>query len=150
MNYLNYKNKSFHSFRFLKEFESILEEARIEFGENKNLEVDLLFVTAWRMKKMNNYYRGKNYTTDILSFSLECKQELSFFETLPLGQIIISPWKIKKQAREFNHSLKREFCYIFAHGIAHLFGFDHLTKEDEKIMNSHVNNIMEKLNIKRK
>lgn len=70
-------------------------------------------------------------------------------DEIELGQIIISPWKIKKQAKEFNHSLRREFCYIFAHGIAHLFGFDHITEEEAKIMNGHVDNIMNKLNIKR-
>ncbi|ACF07417.1 conserved hypothetical protein [Metamycoplasma arthritidis 158L3-1] len=104
---------------------------------------------APKMKKLNRHFRNKNYVTDILSFPLEGLEELNFLEVLPLGQIIMSPWKIKKQAKEFNHSLKREFCYIFAHGIAHLFGFDHQTEDEAKIMNAHVDNIMNKLNIRR-
>ncbi|AWX42494.1 conserved hypothetical metalloprotease [Metamycoplasma cloacale] len=149
MNFINYRNTSWHCFKFKKEFLSILEEARIEFNEEKFLSVDVLFVTAKEMKKLNLEHRNKDYTTDILSFPFDGKDELDFLEELPLGQIIISPWKIKKQAKEFNHSLKREFCYIFAHGIAHLFGFDHIEENEAKIMNEHVENIMKRLNITR-
>ncbi|MEX1818046.1 rRNA maturation RNase YbeY [Metamycoplasma hominis] len=133
----------------MKDFLDILEESKIEFGAKKSLCVDVMFVTAKKMKKLNNLHRQKNYTTDILSFPLDSQEELNFLDEIELGQIIISPWKIKKQAKEFNHSLRREFCYIFAHGIAHLFGFDHITEEEAKIMNGHVDNIMNKLNIKR-
>lgn len=150
MNHLTFTNKSFHHFIFLKEYREILDETIKEFGLEKNIEVDLLFVTKNKMKKLNNFYRNKNYTTDVLSFPLNSKIELNFLEVIPIGQIIISPWKIKKQAKEFNHSFRREFCYIFTHGIAHLLGFDHQTEEETKIMNNHVENIMIKLNIKRK
>ena len=149
MNRINFKNQSFHRFNFMKDFLDILEESKIEFGAKKSLCVDVMFVTAKKMKKLNNLHRQKNYTTDILSFPLDSQEELNFLDEIELGQIIISPWKIKKQAKEFNHGLRREFCYIFAHGIAHLFGFDHITEEEAKIMNGHVDNIMNKLNIKR-
>ncbi|RMA77586.1 putative rRNA maturation factor [Metamycoplasma subdolum] len=149
MNFISFKNKSYHKFDYLSDFENILIEAQKEFKEPKNLNVDILFVTALEMKKLNNEYRGKNYTTDILSFPLDATKELDFLDSVMLGQIIISPWKIKKQAKEFGHSLKREFCYIFAHGIAHLFGFDHQTEEEAEIMNNHVENIMKRLNIGR-
>ncbi|TPI02534.1 rRNA maturation RNase YbeY [Mycoplasma struthionis] len=149
MNNLIFKNRSLACFKFLKEFNEILEEARKEFNATKSLVVDVLFVNKLKMKKLNKKHRNKNYTTDILSFPLESEVELDFLEEIYLGQIIISPWKIKKQAKEFNHSLKREYCYIFAHGIAHLFGYDHLTEEEAKEMNGHVDNIMNRLNIKR-
>ncbi|PYF43752.1 rRNA maturation RNase YbeY [Metamycoplasma alkalescens] len=149
MHNLNIKNRSFFCFKFKEDFLNILQKAKEEFNSKKDISIDLLFVTKFRMKKLNYLYRQKNYTTDILSFPFEAENELSFLELLELGQIIMSPWKIIKQAKEFNHSIRREFCYIFAHGVAHLFGFDHQTKEEEKIMNDHVENIMTKLNIKR-
>ncbi|TPR53882.1 rRNA maturation RNase YbeY [Metamycoplasma neophronis] len=149
MNNLAFKNKSFHCFKFKEDFFNILEEARKEFGTKKPVSVDVLFVTKNKMKKLNNEHRNKNYTTDILSFPLESEKELDFLDEVQLGQIIISPWKIKKQAKEFNHGLRREFCYIFAHGIVHLYGFDHMTEEEANVMNGHVDNIMNRLNIKR-
>ena len=150
MNHLTFTNKSFHHFIFLTEYREILDETIRKFVLKKSIEVVFFFVTKNKMKKLNNFYRNKNYTTDVLSFPLNSKIELNFLEVIPIGQIIISPWKIKKQAKEFNHSLRREFCYIFTHGIAHLLGFDHQTEEETKIMNNHVENIMIKLNIKRK
>lgn len=149
MNNLVFKNESFHKFKFLTEFKNILDEAIKEFNLDKFIEVDLLFVVAPKMKKLNKLYRNKNYVTDVLSFPFESNLEFSFLDTIPLGQIIISPWKIKKQAKNFNHSIKREFCYIFTHGIAHLLGYDHQTEEEAKIMNEHVENIMRKMNITR-
>ncbi|MDC8921234.1 rRNA maturation RNase YbeY [Metamycoplasma hyosynoviae] len=148
-NKLNFLNKSFSKFIFIKEFEEILEKTIQEFNLTKNISVDVLFVDRFKMKKLNKMYRNKNYTTDILSFPIEADMNLDFLEVRPLGQIIISPWKIKKQAKEFNHSLKREFCYIFAHGIVHLLGFDHQTPEEEKVMNQHVDNIMNMMSITR-
>ncbi|WP_373436924.1 rRNA maturation RNase YbeY [Metamycoplasma equirhinis] len=149
MNKIAFKNKSFFRFEFMNDFLDILQVAKEEFSAKKDLNVDVLFVSASKMKKLNFVYRNKNYVTDILSFPLNSNEELEFLDQIELGQIIISPWKIKKQAKEYNHSLRREFCYIFAHGIAHLFGFDHILESEAKIMNQHVDNIMKKLNITR-
>ncbi|WP_373437978.1 rRNA maturation RNase YbeY [Metamycoplasma equirhinis] len=149
MNKIAFKNKSFFRFEFMNDFLDILQVAKEEFSAKKDLNVDVLFVSASKMKKLNFVYRNKNYVTDILSFPLDSNEELEFLDQIELGQIIISPWKIKKQAKEYNHSLRREFCYIFAHGIAHLFGFDHILESEAKIMNRHVDNIMKKLNITR-
>jgi len=60
-------------------------------GIDKFIEVDLLFVVAPKMKKLNKLYRNKNYVTDVLSFPFESNLEFSFLDTIPLGQIIISP-----------------------------------------------------------
>ena len=51
-----------------------------------------------------------------------------------LGDIYISLDKAKEQAIYYNHSLKREICFLAVHGLLHLLGYDHQTKEDEQIM----------------
>ena len=50
--------------------------------------------------------------------------------------------KIEQQAEEFNHSIKREFCFLFTHGLVHLLGLDHKTKEDEEKFNNIVYDVI--------
>mgnify|MGYP006052087701 CR=1 FL=1 len=39
-----------------------------------------------------------------------------------------------EQAKEYSHSLDREICFLFVHGLLHLLGYDHMNERDEKIM----------------
>ena len=51
-----------------------------------------------------------------------------------LGEIYISFDKAREQALAYGHSLDRELKFLFVHGLLHLLGYDHMTKEDEKVM----------------
>ena len=41
---------------------------------------------------------------------------------------------MKEQAKEYGHSEKREMAFLTIHGLLHLLGYDHMTKEEEEIM----------------
>jgi rRNA maturation RNase YbeY len=76
------------------------------------------------MRAMNLAYRGKDRTTDVLSFSQ--LEGLAFdSQTAELGDIIISPAQAKRQAEERGHSLKQEMRILLIHGLLHLIGYDH-------------------------
>ena len=66
-----------------------------------------------------------------------------------LGDIFISIDHAKMQAEEYGHSLKREMCFLFTHGLLHLLGFDHMEAEDEKEMIAMQKAILEALAIGR-
>lgn len=51
-----------------------------------------------------------------------------------LGDIFINVQAVVDQAAEYGHSLRREVCFLFTHGLLHLLGYDHMEKDDEKIM----------------
>ena len=51
-----------------------------------------------------------------------------------LGEIYISIPRMQEQALEYGHSEKRELSFLAVHGMLHLLGYDHIQKEDEKIM----------------
>ena len=76
-------------------------------------------------------------------------RKLADFDTnlLFLGDIVISKNVAKKQAREYGHSLKREVCFLALHGFLHLLGFDHIKKEDEKIMTKLQNKILSEVSL---
>ena len=67
------------------------------------------------------------------------------FRSMPviLGDIYISLDKASEQAKEYGHSMKRELCFLFVHGLLHLLGYDHMKKEDEEIMFSLQDKILE-------
>ena len=52
----------------------------------------------------------------------------------PLGDIFINVQAIRDQAKEYGHSLRREACFLFCHGLLHLMGYDHMEPEEEKVM----------------
>jgi probable rRNA maturation factor len=75
--------------------------------------------------------------TDVISFVMEeGESSLISTELRELGDIFISVDAIRRQAKEYGHSLKREFCFLFTHGLLHLLGYDHMTPSDEKEMDS--------------
>jgi probable rRNA maturation factor len=51
-----------------------------------------------------------------------------------LGDIFINIQAIVDQASEYGHSMRREVCFLFTHGLLHLLGYDHMCEEDEKQM----------------
>ena len=122
----------------------IAEEVLGEDFENAYLSVN--FVSDEQIKRLNSEFRKIDKVTDVLSFpNLQKKAEESLknfqsdadFDTnmLFLGDVVISKNVAKAQAREFGHSMKREVCFLALHGLLHLLGYDHIEKEDEKIMN---------------
>ena len=65
---------------------------------------------------------------------MEDEKKEDFTKTRLLGDIYISIDKAKEQAISYEHSLERELSFLAVHGLLHLLGYDHMTKEDEKIM----------------
>ncbi len=87
-------------------------------------ELSVLFIGDRAMRALNNTYRGKDTTTDVLSFSL---REGGFPHIQPemLGDIVISLPVAARQAREAGHSLVRELERLLVHGLLHVLGYDH-------------------------
>ena len=84
---------------------------------------------------LNKEYRNIDKETDVISFALEDdKTCINTGNIRLLGDIYISIDRARKQALEYGHSLKRELCFLAVHGIYHLLGYDHRTKEEEEIM----------------
>lgn len=110
---------------------------------NKNpleaYEANLVFMNEAMIRQYNRDFRSLDQTTDVLSFedgsSLEGK--------IHLGDIMISVDHVKRQAEEYGHSEKRELCFLFVHGLLHLLGYDHQTKEEETAMFSLQESLLE-------
>jgi len=123
----------------------------------KNREVSVLLTDDQEIQYLNRVYRGKDFPTDVLSFSMnEGLQNPSFENSIDeylLGDIVISIETAQKNAESSGHSLLHELNILIIHGLLHLLGFDHNRDEDftkmkkeenklqiitEKILNSQV------------
>lgn len=94
-----------------------------ELEGSRVLTLSIVLLGSRKMKEINHRYRGKNYTTDVLSFPLSEKSKIS--EELYLGEIIICPEKAKAQSILYGVTLSEELQRLLVHGILHLLGYDH-------------------------
>lgn len=101
----------------------------------KNGTLNVIFVDNKEIHEINKKYRNIDRVTDVISFALEDEDTLiNPSETRILGDIYVSLDKAFEQAREYGHSFERELSFLVVHGVYHLLGYDHMNKEEEKIM----------------
>ena len=118
-------------------------------GVNQPLGVHLILTDDEDIHQINAEYRGIDRATDVLSFpsvnypkgktARNCEKRLRAeydpeMKACMLGDIIISWEHAVQQAREYGHSVNRELCYLFAHGLFHLMGYDHMEPDEQKEM----------------
>ena len=99
-----------------------------------NVVFNVIIIDNEEIHKINKEYRGIDRPTDVISFALEDDDSFIQLDKRILGDIYISIEKAKEQANEYGHKLLRELCFLTIHGILHLLGYDHMTKEDEEEM----------------
>lgn len=113
--------------------------------------------------QMNKEHRGIDRPTDVLSFPMVEYEEAGQFDFLEdqydcfhpetgellLGDIVISKDRVIAQAEEYGHEIKREYAFLIAHSMLHLFGYDHMEEEERKTMERMQNEILNALNIVR-
>ena len=148
-----------------KEIARTVVEAALEYEKCPyETEVSILLTTDEEVRKLNYSSRGLDRPTDVLSFPLleyDRPGDFTWLENEPqdafnpetgelmLGDIVISKDKVLAQAREYGHSPLREYAFLIAHSMLHLFGYDHMGEEDRLLMEQRQRGIMEKVNILR-
>lgn len=118
-------------------------------GVAQPLGVHLVLTDDEDIRQINAEYRGIDRSTDVLSFpsvnypkgktARHCEKRLRAeydpeMKACMLGDIIISWEHAVAQAEEYGHSVNRELCYLFAHGLFHLMGYDHMEEDEKKEM----------------
>lgn len=88
----------------------------------KDYDLSLVFVGQKLGRKLNSQHRGKDYATDILSFTVDKK----------MGEMFIHPDKARKKAKEFGRTFSNYLVFLFIHGLFHLKGFDHSSRMESE------------------
>lgn len=92
--------------------------------------VNIIFTNDAALKKLNRRFRKSDRATDVLSFNIDSNGE----EDSVFGEIYISIATAGRQARSYDASLGEELIRLVCHGLLHLFGYDHQTRNDEAKM----------------
>ena len=100
-----------------------------EVSEAAGRKFSVAFVSDGRMMQLNEMFRGKDATTDVLSFPHEPDDFDPDKDNL--GDIVISAEQAQKQALENGLTLDREIKQLILHGLLHLCGHDHETDDGE-------------------
>jgi len=87
--------------------------------------VSIAFVGDAAMKSLNRRFRGKDRTTDVLTFPADDSYADPGAQGRPLGDIVISIDQARRQAATESHSLATEVRYLILHGVLHALGYDH-------------------------
>ncbi|MBR5858892.1 MAG: rRNA maturation RNase YbeY [Clostridia bacterium] len=125
----------------------VIRKAVTEHYPNHRFEVNVTVCDDNEIREINKEHRGIDKPTDVLSFPF---LDFDSPETLTLlGDIIISRDTAYRQAKEYGHSAKREFCFLAAHSALHLLGYDHETDEEREEMEAKQREILDQLGIKR-
>lgn len=96
---------------------TLLEKILQDQGDN---DVEFILTDAKSIQQINKEFRGKDSTTDVLSFPLDTQIPHS-----PLGSILINMDLAAQKAQELGHTLEDEIALLFIHGLLHILGYDH-------------------------
>ena len=99
--------------------------------EEEITEVSIAFIDDEAMKELNQKFRKKAKTTDVLTFPADDSYNEPSATGRPLGDIVISVDQARRQAADEKHSLATEVRYLVVHGVLHALGYDHETDRGE-------------------
>ena len=126
----------------------------------KDVKYNLYVVSKAFIHDLNLSTRGVDRATDVLSYpttDIKAGEVLNMdnykFDIDPMdnsllvGEIFICNEVAKAQAKKYNHSYRREFCFLFLHGVLHCLGYDHIEENDRILMEQVQKQILDKCRI---
>ena len=123
--------------------QSVAEQILVAQGAGSGVELGLVITSQERVQELNRSYRGKDEPTDVLAFSTMEQIGTDFPPfvippdgVLHLGEVIISYPQAVTQAKEHQHSVKKETAILIIHGVLHLLGYEHDKLELKRLMSA--------------
>ena len=115
--------------------------------------INVLITDDKGIRKYNREFRHIDKVTDVLSFPMQEYKQAGWngsedkeidldTGTLPLGDIVISTQRAKKQAKTNEISFEQETTHLTIHSTLHLLGYDHNNDKNENMMQSKENSLL--------
>lgn len=125
-------------------------------GFPESSEVTLLLVSDDEMGSYNERFLTRPGPTDVLAFPVEDlkpgvpPERDTNDPPLLLGDIIVAPGYISRQAKEYGVTFDDEISLMVVHGLLHLLGYDHQTDEQAEAMETREREILAKVGRERR
>lgn len=120
-------------------------------GVERDVEISLSYVDEDEMHELNYEWRGIDRTTDVLSFECDSAfdEDIPLDEVLELGDVILAPEVIARQAPGFGNTPADECRLMLVHGLLHLLGYDHIEDDEAEEMEAREDAILRELAVMR-
>lgn len=122
---------------------NIMQSIIEELG-NGDSELVIRIVDRNEIRLLNNTYRQKDETTNVLSFENNLPVEI---DEKILGDLVICTEVVSEEANEQNKTFNDHMVHISVHGVLHLMGYDHIEEGEASDMESIEINILQKIGI---
>ena len=126
--------------KFTEAFKLISKEEDLD----DNASINIKIIKDKEMLNLNNHFRNKESSTNVLSFTNE---DISKSITGNLGDIAINYDYILEESNEQNKTFDDHMIHMLIHGIYHILGFDHEDDKVAHIMETKEVTLLNKLNI---
>jgi probable rRNA maturation factor len=117
-------------------------------------EITVRIVDEEEIQQLNQQYRGKDKSTNVLSFPFEMPElvmpdGVHMDESISdfLGDIVICTQVVKLESQQQNKLLAHHWAHMLIHGTLHLLGYDHIEDQDAEEMEGIEIAILQKLGI---
>lgn len=104
-----------------------------------DLEITIRIVDEEEMVQLNQVFRDKEGTTNVLSFPGEVNKNFAMHS---LGDVVICAPVVQREAEDANIPMLEHWAHIVVHGTLHLIGYDHIEPNDAVKMESLETKIM--------
>ena len=130
----------------LADFENWIKMTLEEFKLASTVTVSIRLVNYKEASQLNSQYRNRDYATNVLSFPAKLPEEIiSNLDSNPLGDIVICPEIVQREADEQKKSITAHWAHLLVHSALHLKGFQHESMKDALIMEDQEIKVLEKL-----
>ncbi len=107
-------------------------------------ELALVLTDDIRQKQLNKKWRGKDQSTNVLSFpQIEPFSPLSGL----LGDIVLARQTVAGEAQAGPIPFEHHYLHLVIHGFLHILGYDHLTDNEACLMESLETEILSSLGV---
>ena len=98
--------------------------------DSPDAELSVLIVDDPQIAELNQQYLNHSGPTNVIAFPM---QEGQYTEITPslLGDVVISVDTANREAEQADLTFELRFDQLLIHGILHLFGYDHITNEED-------------------